>query len=255
MTDATGGPLRIVARVASSAALLTAAATTLGFLAGAWAAGRSSGRKRREGEGEEKTAAVDSGRRKRDVLCECGVMLPKSCTPEEKLRHQASNRHRSNMLKLGNASQVVVCEEVSEYRAAALSLVKPDDYVLEVGCHVGGTTKVLAGLCRKLVGIDQQADLVAQARIRLPDVQFEILDAFDASKVLALSRQISPEGFQKVFIDISGSRDISTVVRLMDIYENTLKPEVLVVKSQALKRLLLRSQLWIHHPAGDKGEP
>merc|ERR1711933_11418 len=110
-----------------------------------------------------------------------------------------------------------------------------------------------AGLCRKLVGIDQQADLVAQARIRLPDVHFEILDAFDASKVLALTRQIAPERFKKVFIDISGSRDIATVVKLMDIYENTLKPEVMVVKSQALKRLLLRANTWINHPV-QKGE-
>merc|ERR1740121_3272178 len=129
--------------MATAGLLLAVAATALGFLAGAWAASRAAARKRRAAAvaGSGGAAAADSRRRKREELCECGVMLPKSCTPEEKLRHQASNRHRSNMLKLGNASEVVVCEEV---------------------------------------------------------------------------------------------------VRLMDIYENTLKPEVMVVKSQALKRLLLR---------------
>mmetsp|Transcript_131105 Transcript_131105/g.327096 ORF Transcript_131105/g.327096 Transcript_131105/m.327096 type:complete len:257 (+) Transcript_131105:112-882(+) len=250
----TSGSLQFAARLAIAVVLLTAAAIAFGFLAGAWSARRAAARKRREGQTVH-TATAGTGRRRRDELCECGVMLPKSCSPEEKLRHQASNRHKSNMLKLGNASEVIVCEEVSEYRAAAQFLVKPNDNVLEVGCHVGGTTKVLAGLCQKLIGVDQQADLVAQARIKLPEVQFEILDAFDASKVLALTRQVTPARFHKVFIDISGSRDIATVVRLMDMYENTLKPEVMVVKSQALKRLLLRSQLWIHHPGGAKGEP
>lgn len=182
-------------------------------------------------------------------MCECGTVLPLTCTPEEIARHKTSTRHRRNLLLLGTASEVVVCEEVGEYRAAAQCLVGSDDHVLEVGCHVGGTSKVLAAVARKLVGLDQQADLVAQARARLPGIQFEIGDAFDAQRVLALAREIAPERFKKVFIDISGSRDLPTVVRLMDIYENTLRPEILVVKSQALKRLLLRSRCWIHHPA------
>mmetsp|Transcript_9762 Transcript_9762/g.21445 ORF Transcript_9762/g.21445 Transcript_9762/m.21445 type:complete len:264 (-) Transcript_9762:791-1582(-) len=197
---------------------------------------------------------VGEGGRRRGDLCECGVLLPKTCTSEERERHRASNRHRANMLKLDTSCKVVVTEEVSEYRAAATKLVKSDDCVLEVGSHVGGTTKVLATLCRRLIGVDQQANLIAQARVNLPDVQFEVLDVFDTPKTMSLVKSIAPDKFHKVFIDISGSRDITTVVRLMDFLDNALKPEVMVVKSQALKRLLLRSQLWVDHPGcGDGG--
>jgi len=234
-----------------SAILFAVSAALLGFLAGLWV-------RRRTGSLDSSTppreSSVARGYRRRDDMCACGVLLPKTCTEQERARHLASNRHRANILKLTTSCKVIVTEEVSEYRAAATYLLKPDDCVLEVGSHVGGTTKVLAGLCRKLIGIDQQADLVAQARLKLPDVQFEVLDAFDTPKVLALARSLAPSKFHKVFIDISGSRDITTVVRLMDMYDNALKPDVMVVKSQALKRLLLRSQLWVDHPGcGDGG--
>lgn len=168
--------------------------------------------------------------------------------------HRSSSRHKKNLQALEGASEVVVCEEVGEYRAAAQQLVHSRDCVLEVGCHVGGTTKVLASAAGHLVGLDQQPSLVAQAREKLPEVQFEIGDAFDAQRVLALARAQEAKRFTKVFVDISGSRDLSTVVRLLDIYENTLKPEILVVKSQALKRLLLRSQLWVEHPECTRSE-
>mmetsp|Transcript_29240 Transcript_29240/g.66264 ORF Transcript_29240/g.66264 Transcript_29240/m.66264 type:complete len:242 (-) Transcript_29240:142-867(-) len=224
---------RSAAPIAAAAALVAAAAAALGFFAGTWAAGRG-GRQQK--------------RRRRDEVCECGAALPRACTAEEIERHKTSARHKKNLLLLSSASKVVVCEEVGEYRAAALALLKPDDYVLEVGSHVGGTTKVIASVTRHLVGLDQQSDLVAQARVNLPDIRFEICDAFDAKKVLAVANSLKPNRFTKIFVDISGSRDLATVVRLMDIYENTLRPELMVVKSQALKRLLLRSRLWINHP-------
>ena len=59
---------------------------------------------------------------------------------EEIARHRVSKRHYRNMLR-HSGNQVVACEEVSEYRDAVLALVGKEDIVLEVGSHVGGTTK------------------------------------------------------------------------------------------------------------------
>uniref|UniRef100_A0A7S1B2F9 Methyltransferase domain-containing protein n=1 Tax=Noctiluca scintillans TaxID=2966 RepID=A0A7S1B2F9_NOCSC len=180
-------------------------------------------------------------------MCECGVLLSPTWSAAEAAEHRNSKRHKTNIRALGN-TRIVVCEEVGEYRAAAIKLVDATDRVLEVGSHVGGTTKVLAGLGCRLIGLDQQAMLVEQARVNLPHVQFEVADAFDASRVMALAASLEPANFTKVFIDISGSRDLSTVARLIVMYQNTLKPEVLIVKSQTLKRLLMRSTLWVDDP-------
>lgn len=235
-----------------------AAACAVGYLVGLRAASmRISPRlKRRQARLQAECVLIaekDHGKTAGNV-CECGAILPGRCTPEELARHRASNRHTRNMLR-HSAKEVVACEEVSEYRAAAVALLKPTDLVLEIGSHVGGTTKFIAGVAKRVVGVDQQPELVAEARQKHPDIQFENFDAFEASKLIALKKSAEPEVFSKVFIDISGSRDLGTVFRLMDLIDNIIKPEIQVVKSQPLKKMLLRSRLWIHHPAGPHNQP
>jgi hypothetical protein len=222
---------------------LAAVAATLGFLAGLrYRSIPSVGARRRDAE------SLVARQGWHEEICECGVLLPASTSEEAIAQHKCSGRHKKNLMALQGASEIVVCEEVGEYRAAAQMLVNSNDYVLEVGSHVGGTTKVIASVAKHVVGLDQQADLVAQARLKLPEVQFEIGDAFDATRILALATDLKPNRWSKVFIDISGSRDLPTVVRLIDMYENTLRPDMIIVKAQALKRLLLRSRLWVDHP-------
>merc|ERR1719223_1681609 len=168
-------------------------------------------------------------------------------TSEDLARHQQGARHKKNLKILNELCGMVVCEEVGEYRAAATQLVSSQDNVLEIGCHEGATTKVIAQQTANLIGLDQKEMLVQRARVHLPDVQFEVGDAFDAQRIMALAKSCNPPRFHKVFIDISGSRDLSTVVRLLDMYENVLRPDQMIVKSQLLKRLLMRGQLWVDH--------
>jgi len=194
------------------------------------------------------------GKPRRSQLCECGVFIPAQCSAEEVVRHKISARHKKNMLALAGTSELVVCEEVGEYRAAALQLVSKQDVVLEVGCHVGATTKVIASVAKKVIGLDQKAMLVEQARVNYPQIRFEVGDAFEAQLVLSLQESVHPDRFSKVFVDISGSRDLTTVTRLLVMYESTLKPDLIILKSQAMKRLLLKGQLWVDHPLNKTGQ-
>jgi len=229
--------------VAAGATVLAVVAATLGFLAGFRCRNTpSTGSRRRDAD------SLVARQGWHEEICECGVLLPLGTSEEEIELHKSSGRHKKNLIALKDVSEIVVCEEVGEYRSAAQMLVNSHEYVLEVGSHVGGTTKVLASVAKHVTGLDQQASLVEQARLKLPEVQFEIGDAFDATRLLALANEMLPNRWSKVFIDISGSRDLPTVVRLIDMYENTLRPDMIVVKAQALKRLLLRSRLWVDHP-------
>eukprot|EP00971_Amphidinium_carterae_P057004 1127214-Amphidinium_carterae.1 len=40
----------------------------------------------------------------------------------------------------------------------------------QVGCHVGATTKVIASVAKAVIGLDQKAMLVEQARINYPHI-------------------------------------------------------------------------------------
>merc|ERR1712192_116748 len=235
---------RSTAVLAAGATALATVAAALGFIAGLklrqWSS-KPLGRRR-----DESSLVARLGWN--ECICEGGVLVPSGTSEEEICKHKCSKRHKTNLLALRDASEIVVCEEVGEYRAAAQMLVNKSDYVLEVGSHVGGTTKVLAGVAKHVVGLDQQATLVEEARQKLPEVRFEICDAFDASSIMQMAKQMLPNRWSKIFVDISGSRDLPTVIRLLDMYENTLRPDIIIVKSQTLKRTLLRSRLWVDHP-------
>merc|ERR1739848_786605 len=99
-----------------------------------------------------------------------------------------------------------------------------------------------------VIGVEQRAELVNTARQNLPQVKFEVGDAFDVQKMQALASTLDPPKFAVVFIDISGNRDAGLVLRLIDTYNNTLSPKLVVVKAHQLKRLLLKAKLWIDHP-------
>lgn len=222
-----------------AAATTIAAAVAAGAAIGYWAGLRTRANRRRD-------TVFDRALCER--MCECGTRLPWGLTEEERLLHKASSRHKRNMIGLSVLPQLIICEEIGEYRAAGQQLLNQEDAVLEVGCHVGGTTRVLAAHAGVVVGLDQQPMLIGQARQRLPNIHFEIGDAFDAKLIMSLSQAVAPRRFTKIFVDISGSRHITTVLKLITLLRNTLHPELMVLKSQHLKRFMLRSQLWVDHP-------
>lgn len=143
------------------------------------------------------------------------------------------------------ASSVVCTWNVDEYREAARCLVGPSDVVLEIGCCGGMTTSVIHEQCRYVVGVDKNEGEIENARRRFGDlsdrIRFEVADAFDIGKALQMQRQVPGGKFNVVFIDINGSRSLSTVWEVMQAYEKTIMPETIIVKSVHLNTLLLRS--------------
>lgn len=74
-------------------------------------------------------------------------------------------------------------------------------------------------------------------------IEFEEMDAFDMGAVLRLQQRIQKR-FNKIFIDINGSRDIGTVYDCLDKYQKVLKPELIVLKSIKVRTLLHQCIPW-----------
>lgn len=132
----------------------------------------------------------------------------------------------------------VVTKGVTEYRATIPRYVNGNDVVLEVGCGTGRTTEILSRYAAKVVGIDP-GEALEKARETYPHIQFERIDGFDIRAILGLGLR-----FTKVYIDISGNRDILDVVKITTKHAAALKPEVIVVKSSNLKRYVSRCAVW-----------
>ena len=135
-------------------------------------------------------------------------------------------------------SRIIVTKGVKEYRQTIPHCVTKQDVVLEIGCATGTTSARLYRHARSLVAIDKGAALPI-ARKTHPHIHFEQIDGFDISRVRQLGYS-----FTKVYIDISGCRDIYDVIKMVTRYEAVFRPEIIVVKSTKLKRLVSRCVVW-----------
>mmetsp|Transcript_20689 Transcript_20689/g.33085 ORF Transcript_20689/g.33085 Transcript_20689/m.33085 type:complete len:247 (-) Transcript_20689:8-748(-) len=140
--------------------------------------------------------------------------------------------------KAGYQTPIIACENCNDYRDLIPRCVEVGDVVLEVGCHVGGTTGLIGAIACKTLGIDASAAWLPQARHAYPHLQFEQCDCFNISKIKSYGYN-----FTKIFIDTSGSRELKTLLPLIEGYIKALAPQLIVVKSFKLKRLLLQSTL------------
>jgi predicted rRNA methylase YqxC with S4 and FtsJ domains len=153
---------------------------------------------------------------------------------------ETSSMANEHQFKL--STRFVATRGVKEYRATIPALVTPDDVVLEIGCEWGTTTVLLARACREVVGTDVSRDCIERARRMHPGVQFEVLDAFDVRAALDLGKT-----FTKIYIDLSGFsgyRALLDVIALLTMYATVLRPDMIVVKSGALKHFAAHCVPW-----------
>jgi hypothetical protein len=82
-------------------------------------------------------------------------------------------------------------------------------------------------------------------QVTFQNQEFQVADAFDVAKILQFQRVAVEKsgrlgGFNKVFIDLNGSRDIAVVYACLEKLQRALRPELIVVKSVKMKALILQ---------------
>ncbi|UCH42664.1 MAG: class I SAM-dependent methyltransferase [Dehalococcoidales bacterium] len=135
-------------------------------------------------------------------------------------------------------TRVILTRGVKEYRATILKYVDKSDTVLEIGSGWGTTTGLLYRAAGKVVGIDKGESYHTAAKT-YPWIEFYQIDGFDVSQVLSLGYR-----FNKVYIDISGCRDIYDVIKIILRYQGAIRPEIIIVKSTKLKGFVDNCQVW-----------
>ena len=164
-------------------------------------------------------------------LCECGACL-QGFTANSRRMHLESARHRRNLRLINRGARIVVAENWSEYRSCISSLIASSDVVLEVGCGNGVTTSLLSQTAARVVGVDMSEALIIEAKERFPHLEWYAMDA----RMVSPLRKLAP--FSAIFIDLNGSRELETLLPMIDAYEAVLRPALIVVKSNKLKHLL-----------------
>jgi hypothetical protein len=174
----------------------------------------------------------------------CSIFLKGNDLKARSLPRHFSSRGAAKKHGAAGRSELIVAENVDEYRGAIASAVRDGDTVLEIGCHEGMTTYLLACCCGTdglVVGADKSAHWLARAKARFPAVRFELIDCFDMGALLQLQLDIG-RPFSVIFVDVSGSRELRSLIPLVEALECALGPEMIVVKSFRLAQLQRRLQ-------------
>lgn len=139
-------------------------------------------------------------------------------------------------------TKYIATRGVEEYRDTIATWVRPDDFVLEIGCEWGTTSVLITEKCKNIIATDVSLDCIKRAREKYPEIRFETLDAFNILEAMTLGKH-----FSKIYIDmsgLSGYRSLLDVIALLNTYAAVFEPEAIIIKSGSLKNFAKNCVAW-----------
>jgi len=125
---------------------------------------------------------------------------------------------------------------VREYRNCIDTVVRPGDRVLELGCHFGTTTAILAEAVGPgyALGVDVGTSIIASAKEQHPTIDFMVGDAWGVGGLARLGP------WDAVFVDVGGLSGADGTLDALALARSlgaALEPRAVVLKSKCLRQL------------------
>lgn len=120
--------------------------------------------------------------------------------------------------------------DIKNYRKDILDLVNSSDTVIELGCHTGGTTKIIPNECN-VIAVDNSPEAI-EIMEKMDNVTF-ISGDVRLHEVLAKAFEITQE-CDVLAIDLGGGYHPDTVFKVFYIWSSTFKPKHTVIRNRGL---------------------
>ena len=124
--------------------------------------------------------------------------------------------------------------DIKNYRKDILEILNPDDTVIELGCHLGGTTQLISSRCN-VVAVDNSPEAVDTMKM-LENVRFVSGDV-RKHDVLAEVFKIT-QSCDILAIDLGGGYHPDTVFKVFYIWSSTFKPKHTLIRNRGLLEFL-----------------
>ena len=128
--------------------------------------------------------------------------------------------------------------DVKKYRQDIMDLVKSDDIIIELGCHTGGTTRLLPETCN-IIAIDNSPE-AADSMNKLTHVNFINSDV-RLHEVIAEVYKLT-QSCDILAIDLGGGYHPDTVFKVFYIWSSTFKPKHTIIRNRGLLEFLNTAQ-------------
>jgi SAM-dependent methyltransferase len=132
---------------------------------------------------------------------------------------------------------IKVVYNIKVYREALKNIIKANDVVVELGCHVGNSTKILAELAieGKIIALDNSPEAVeSMAKIESEFKNVEFIKA-DVRLHETLEQVITEIGSCDVLsVDLGGGYHPDTTFKVFFIWSSSLKPRETIIRNRGL---------------------
>ena len=128
--------------------------------------------------------------------------------------------------------------DIKNYRKDMLELTNPGDCVIELGCHVGGTTRLISKDCN-VIAVDNSPEAVDEMA-KLEEVKF-ISGDVRLHEVIAEVFRIT-QSCDVLAIDLGGGYHPDTAFKVFYICSSTFKPTHTIIRNRGLLEFLNSAQ-------------
>ncbi|MBE6498964.1 MAG: class I SAM-dependent methyltransferase [Methanobrevibacter thaueri] len=127
---------------------------------------------------------------------------------------------------------------IKNYRKDITDFVKPTDTIIELGCHTGGTTKILPKTCN-IIAIDNSPEAQKEME-KLTHVKFINADA-RLHNVIATVFKLTQK-CDILAIDLGGGYHPDTVFKVFYIWSSTFKPKHTIIRNRGILEFVNSTQ-------------
>lgn len=120
--------------------------------------------------------------------------------------------------------------DIKNYRKNLCDIVSKGDVVIELGCHIGGTTKLISNKC-SVIAVDNSPEAISEME-NLKNVKF-ISGDVRKHEILAEAFKIT-QSCDVLAIDLGGGYHPDTVFKVFYIWSSTFKPKHTLIRNRGL---------------------
>ncbi|WP_455240506.1 class I SAM-dependent methyltransferase [Methanothermobacter tenebrarum] len=132
---------------------------------------------------------------------------------------------------------IKIVYDIGIYRKTLNDLIKEDDIVVEIGSHVGGSTRIIAEKTRKgrVIAVDkspQAYEAMKKLQMEYPNLEFIQGDVRLQETLKKVHDHIG--SCDVLAVDLGGGHHPDTTFKVYFIWSSTLKPRTSIIRNRGL---------------------
>jgi hypothetical protein len=135
---------------------------------------------------------------------------------------------------------ISIVYDQKRYHEVLARVIKPQDLVIEIGPHLGESTRVISPICARVIAVDKaiQAEEAFNSMKEVTFVKGDVRFFDTIDEVLKLTKSCNV-----LAMDMGGGRFPDTVFKVWAVWSGVFKPRDSIIRNRGLGEFLRRARI------------